>query len=245
MRRLVVLGDSLTWHGPQGPLPVADERLYPNRIAAHLREATGAPWEAVVVARAGWGMRELWHAITKDVHLQQQVLVGAAAVVLGAGSVDTLPVGVPRGLLAGLPYVRPTPLRRRLRRTVERHHAGLVRATGERLRYTPISVYRHGWRKSVEAIRLFSSGAPLVGILPTYHRGPYYAASLRHHPQVRRVTIALAAELQVPLVDLKALLDPHVDNLNPDGLHWPFEMHADVGSAFAATLVSQLDAAQH
>ena len=238
--RVVVIGDSLTFHGPAGPLPLADARLYPNVVAAKLAEALEEPVDLQVVARAGWGVREAWLALTKDVHLQQQLLVGADAVVFAIGSIDAVPVGIPRGLLAGLPYVRPVGLRRRIRRAVDEHHQRLVRLTGHRLRYTPPSVYRHGWRKSIEAVRLFTAGAPMVAVLPTVHRGAFYDASVRHHPQVRAITHALAAELQVPLVDLAALVQPYLASLNPDGMHWPFDAHADVGYALAMALLKQL-----
>lgn len=240
MRRLVVLGDSLAFHGPEGPVPLADERLYPNHLRRRLSEVTGDAWTCTVVARAGWGMREIWLALQRDVHLQQEVLVGADAVVMAAGSVDTLPVGVPRGLLATLPFVRPTPLRRRLRRWIDAVHPDLVRATNARLRYTPRSVYRHAWPKSVDAVRLFTRDAPLCAVLPAVHLGDYYAGSRRHHPEVRRVTAALAAERGVPLVDLATLGEPYLDRMNPDGLHWSWEQHEAVADAMADVLLDAL-----
>ena len=240
MHRLAVIADSLSFHGPQGPLPLSDSRLYPNRVAAALEAATGQSWDTQVVARAGWGVREVWLALQKDVHLQQQVLMGADAVVFGAGSADCLPVGLPRGLLAGLPFVRPTPLRRALRRRIDRVHPQLVRVTGGRLRYTPLDVYRHGWRKSIEAVRLFTSDAPLCAVLPALHRGPYYAGIERHQPEIYRATAELGAQLDVALVDLAQAGRPYLDRLNPDGLHWSFEQHAAVAAAMVEALLPQL-----
>lgn len=236
MRRLVVLGDSLAFHGPSGPLPLADARLYPNRCAIHLSQRTDEEWAAVVVARAGWCLRDVWLALRKDVHLQQQVLMGADAVVLAVGSSDPLPVGVPRGLLAGLPYVRPTRLRRALRRTVDRAHPGLVRLTGARLRYTPLPVYRHDWRKSADALALFAPHAARCAVLPGVHVGAYYGGANRHRDAYAAVTRELAAAAGLPLVDLAALTRPWLDRLNPDGLHWPFGLHAEVAAAMADAL---------
>lgn len=237
MRRLVVLGDSLTFHGPSGPLPLSDPRLYPNGVAMHLRERTGEEWAAAVVARAGWCLRDVWLALRKDVHLQQQVLLGADAVVLAVGSSDPLPVGLPRGLLAGLPYVRPTRLRRALRRDIDRAHPGLVRLTGARLRYTPLPVYRHDWRKSVEALALFAPDALRCAVLPGVHVGAYYGGSNRHRAVYATATSELAAEAGLELVDLAALTRPWLRELNPDGLHWPFGLHAAVAAAMAEALV--------
>ena len=240
MRRLAVIADSLSWHGPDGPLPLTDARLYPNRVAAGLAMALDQAWDVQVVARAGWGVREVWLALQKDVHLQQQVLVGADAVVFGAGSADCLPVGIPRGVLAGLPYVRPTSLRRNLRRRIERAHPHLVRLSGGRLRYTPASVYRHGWTKSIAAVRLFTQDAPLCAVLPALHRGPYYAGIERHQPEVYRATVEMGTALGVALVDLAEAGRPYLDRLNPDGLHWSFEQHEAVATAMVVALLPQL-----
>jgi hypothetical protein len=240
MRRLVVLGDSLTFHGPCGPLLLNDERLYPNRVAEHLAARTDTPWTAVTVARAGWCLRDIWLALRKDVHLQQQVLVGADAVVLAVGSSDPLPVGLPRGLLVTLPYVRPTRVRRALRRAIDRAHPGLVALTGARLRYTPLPVYEHAWRKSAAALRLFAPAAALCAVLPGVHVGPYYGGSNRHRDLYAARTQVLAREAGIGLVDLGALTRPWLGALNPDGLHWPFELHADVAAAMADVLAPQL-----
>jgi hypothetical protein len=240
MPRLVVLADSLCFHGPEGPLPLADPRLYPNLLADELAKETGRAWSVDVVAQAGWGVREAWLALQRDVHLQQQVLAGADAVVLGLGSSDTLSVGVPRPVMAALQFLRPTPLRRRLRRGIDRHHHRLVRATAGRLRYTPPSVYRHCWRKSVEALRLFAPGAALCAVEPAIHDSRYYGRVHPHHADGLAATRELAGALDVPLVDLPGILRAHLDDLNPDGIHWPFEVHEEVAAAMAKALLPGL-----
>jgi diglucosylglycerate octanoyltransferase len=121
MRRLVVLGDSLAFHGPAGPLPLSDPRLLPSATRARLEDSTGERWDMQFVGRAGWSTRELALAVQKDPHLQQQVLHHADAVVLALGGADYLPVGIPRALWLSLAYLRPTPVRRWLR-----HHLHLA-----------------------------------------------------------------------------------------------------------------------
>jgi diglucosylglycerate octanoyltransferase len=239
-RRLVVLGDSLAFHGPEGPVPLTEARLYPNQLGVRLAVGTGESWDVAVVARAGWCTRDLWLALQKDVHLQQQVLMGADAVVIGIGGADALTVGLPRSVMAVLPFVRPTPLRRWLRQQVDRAHPALIGLTAELLRFTPRSVYRHCWRKSVEAVRLFTRDAPLCALMPPLHAGPYYRHSLRHHHDTVADTGTLAADLNVPLVDVPALMGPWLDRLNPDGLHWPWELHAAVAEAMAEVLLVQV-----
>jgi diglucosylglycerate octanoyltransferase len=242
MPRLVVLADSLSFHGTNGPLPLADPRLYPNVLAERLVEATGERWDVAVVAQAGWGVREAWLALQRDVHLQQQVLLHADAVVFGVGSSDHLSLGVPRPVMAVLHFVRPTELRRRLRRGIDRHHHRLVRLTGARIRYTPPSVYRHAWRKSVEALRLFAPEAALCAVVPAIHDAPYYAHVHPHHAEGVAETRALAAALGVPLVDLPAILRPHLGAFNVDGVHWSDPVHVAVADAMAALLLPQLAA---
>jgi len=239
MARLVVLGDSLAFHGPHGPVPLAEPRLYPNRLVA----ALPGDWDAVVVARAGWSLREVWVALQKEVHLQQQVLMGAGAVVLGVGSIDPLPVGVPRPLQVSLPYLRPTRLRRRVRRALDRVHPRLVRLTGARLRYTPPSVHAHCLGKSIDAIRFFTGGAPLVAVLPGVHAGPYYAGRNPARDAYAARTAAIARDRGLPVVDLAALTEPWLHALNPDGLHWPWALHTAVAAALAAALHPQFGAA--
>jgi len=200
----------------------------------HLRQRTGDEWAAVVVARAGWCLRDVWLALRKDV--QQQVLLDADAVVLAVGSSDPLPVGVPRGLLSGLPYMRLTRMRRALRRGIDRAHPALVRLTGERLCYTPLSVYRHAWRKSTAALALFAPDAARCAVLPGVHVGAYYGGSNRHRAAYAATTRELAAEADLPLVDLAGLTRPWLDRLNPTACTGPSGVHADVAAAMADAL---------
>ena len=238
--RLVVLGDSLAFHGPEVPLPPAWPTFYPSLLRGHLEEATGRPWRVTVVAREGWGLRDIWLALQKDVHVQQDVLMGADAVVLGAGSFDWVPVGVPTPLRALLPYVRPTSLRRRLRVWLDLAHPRLVRATRGAMVRTPAEVYAHCWRKSVGALRLFAPDAALCAVLPSVHRSGYYGRVHPYHERGMTLTRALGAELDVPLVDLAAITSRHLGDMNPDGIHWGWAQHAEVAEAMAAVLVPRL-----
>lgn len=243
LRRLVVLGDSLSFHGPEGPVPLDDPRTYPNLLGRHLDDRTGRTWAVDVWARAGWGVRELWLGLQTDVHLQQQLLVHADAVVLGIGSADQLSVALPRPLRAALPYLRPTPLRRTLRRRIDRMHPTLTRLTRGWWRHTPPSVIRHAWGKSVDAIRLFAGDdVPLVAVLPAMHRTTYYGGVTRHHAEVHALVARLAVQRQVPVVDLAALTRDRLAELNPDGAHWSWGIHADVAAAMVAALAPALDA---
>lgn len=239
---MVVLSDSLSFHGPDGPVPLSDARTYPNVLGLQLDHLTGEAWAVDVWGRAGWGLRELWLALQKDVHLQQQLLVGADAVVLGIGSADQLSVAVPRWVVMALPYLRPKPLRREVRRRIDHLHPAATRLTGGRWRYTPPDVIAHCFGKSVDAIRLFAGAdVPLVAVLPADHRTTYYGGMRTHHEEVHALFGRLAAARDVPVVDLAALTRDRLDQLNRDGAHWSWPIHADVGAAMARRLADQLD----
>lgn len=244
MPRLVALADSFAFHGPRGPLMVDDPRVYPNVLCTLLGEHDASPWEVATVARSGWSVRDVRYALYKDVHLVQRVLAGADAIVFGIGSIDTLSVGVPRSLIALLPYVRPPAVRRHLRATINRNHAALVRASRGRLRFTPRSAYRESWQACIDALRWVAPSAALCAVLPAIHDAPHYAHLHPFHAQGVADTAALARAANVPTVDLPALLAPHRHALNPDGVHWPFAAHRDVAAAMAAALLPQLDQAR-
>jgi diglucosylglycerate octanoyltransferase len=117
-RHVLVFGDSLTFHGPAGPVPLADPRLFPNVLAAALQRS--ATWAAAdscrvradVVARLGWTARDAWWALTKDPVVATVLAPRASALVLAVGQMDQLPAAVPTYLRDGIAYLRPGGLRR-------------------------------------------------------------------------------------------------------------------------------------
>ena len=236
-----MLSDSLSFHGPEGPVPLSEPRTYPNVMGVQLDGVTGRPWAVDVWGRAGWGVRELWLALQKDVHLQQQLLMGADAVVIGMGSADQLSVAVPRWTMMALPYLRPKRLRREVRRRIDHLHPAATRLTRGAFRFTPPDVIAHCFTKSVDAIRLFAGDdVPLVAMLPAMHRTTYYGGMTTHHERVHRQFADLAESKGVAAVDLAALTRDRLGELNRDGAHWSWDIHADVGAALARALRAQM-----
>ena len=80
---LLVLADSLAFHGPDGPSP-RRPRLWPNVAAI----ALGGRVE--LVAGLGWTARHAWYALTHDPRVWA-AMPTVDAVVLGVGGMDTLP----------------------------------------------------------------------------------------------------------------------------------------------------------
>jgi hypothetical protein len=77
-------------------------------------------------------------------------------------------------------------------------------------------------------------------LLPPLHAGTYYRSSLRHHADAVADTRAAADEFGVPVVDMPALMRPYMDRMNPDGIHWSYEVHTAAADAAAALLLPQL-----
>ena len=107
--RVLVVGDSLTFHGPDQAHPPGDPRLWPNLLAADLGG------DVDVAAGVGWTAREAWWALTRDPKLWGEYLPRAQALVIAVGGMDALPAAIPTYLRQGISYIRPGWLRRRVR----------------------------------------------------------------------------------------------------------------------------------
>ncbi|KAA2266124.1 SGNH/GDSL hydrolase family protein [Solihabitans fulvus] len=223
--RLLVLADSLAFHGPAGPLPANDPRLWPNLAAAELGG------RAELAAGFGWTAREAWWALTGDPRVWAE-LADADVLVLAVGSMDTLPSPLPTYLRQGLRYLRPEGLRRAARRGYVAAQPWLARALGGRPVALPPRLTVHHLDESLRAVRALRPGLPVVGIVPSVHRAPAYAGVHTGHAEAVRAVRTWAAEADVPLLDLPTLVGPHLraGQGNPDGMHWGWSAHRKVAT---------------
>lgn len=231
-----MFGDSLSFHGPDGPYPADDERLWPNRAAA----ALGG--RAELFARAGWTARDAFWALTGDPGVWTQ-LPKADLLVLAVGSMDTLPSPLPTYLREGLRYLRPDPLRRWVRDRYVAAQPWLARALRGRPVALPPALTVEYLARILESIHALRPDLPVVGVLPPVHRASSYG-----FVHTGRVTGAAALRVWgeragVPLLDLAALTGDHVlgGRGNPDGIHWGWEAHELVGKALADEAGALLD----
>lgn len=67
-REILVLSDSLAFHGPGMGELTTEPRLWPNVLAAALT-AGGAASSATIFGRRGWTARDAWFAVTRDPYL--------------------------------------------------------------------------------------------------------------------------------------------------------------------------------
>ena len=230
--RILVFGDSLTFHGPSAPELATDGRLWPNVAAA----ALGA--QADVVARLGSLTRDGWWAMTRDAYVYSVLLPSADAVVLALGTMDHLPASVPSYLREGIAYLRPGRLRRGVRAAYLRAHPAAVRAWQGRIRMLPQRATDSYLTRSVHALRALFPGLPVIGVVPApFAACSNYPVTATHHPAVRAARDWGRRE-GVPLLDLDALAAPYFARQahNPDGLHWSWELHREVGESLAGVL---------
>ena len=222
---LLVLGDSLAFHGPRQAELSTDPGLFPNVAGAALG------WPVDTVGRLGWTAREGWFALTKDPYVYSVLLPRARAVLLALGSSDQLPASLPTWLKEGIAYVRPGWVRRPLRRAYHEAHPHVVRATGGRLRVLPQVATDHYLSRCVAGVRTFHPGVPVVGVVPPGWHAEYHGHVSSPHPAAVAAARAWGRREGVPLVDLDALVAPHLrsEAMNPDGMHWGWDLHREAG----------------
>lgn len=238
--RLVVLGDSTSFTGDHGPLLPTDPTIYPQVVRALLEEAMERPWEVTILARPGTDSREVWRWLTKDRHIQFDVLAKADAVVLGVSSFDHAPAGVPPVLEAIVPFLRPAALRRRARKALFQFHGAGTRLTGSRFGRVPMSEFERLYDGILFQLRSLTRGAPGVVLGPTGHNSAYYGWAHPRRAERERVQFEIAARHGFAAVACWPFAEAAIERLNPDGVHWPADVHAAIGAALAQRLLAQL-----
>jgi diglucosylglycerate octanoyltransferase len=231
---LLFFGDSLSFHGPDGPLPADDRRLWPNIAASVLGGQTD------LVAGFGWTARDAYWSLTGDPRVWT-LLPKADVLVLGVGSMDTLPSPLPTYLRQGLRYLRPDRLRRWARTRYLAAQPLLARAMRGRPVALPPALTVRYLDLILTSIRALRPELPAVAVLPPVHRAASYAGV--HHGRAP-ATAAIrewGRRTGVPLLDLAALVSDHVlgGHGNADGIHWGWDGHKLVGHALAE-MIDQL-----
>jgi diglucosylglycerate octanoyltransferase len=239
--RLVVLGDSTSFTDATGPQLPDHPTLYPNVAAARLRERLGRDVEVTVIARPGTTVREALRTVTKDRHVQFDVVASADALVVGVGSFDHAPGGVPPAVEVVVPYLRPAGVRRRARSALRAAYPRIVQVTGGRLARTPAGEFRRMYAQLLDQLRGLTWGrAAGVAVGPTSHRAAYYGHRHPRHGEREALQLRLAADHGFAPVASWPLVLPHAAALNPDGIHWPAAAHQAVGETVADALLPQL-----
>ncbi|MBK1786447.1 diglucosylglycerate octanoyltransferase [Prauserella cavernicola] len=229
--RLLVFGDSLSFHGPDGGYPSDEPRLWPN-VAA--RELGGS---AELVAGIGWTARDVWWSLTGDPRVWAD-LHRADVVVLAIGSMDSLPSPLPTYLRTGLRYLRPDGVRRVVRNAYLAAQPRLAVAFNGKPAVLPPRLTGQYLATSASALRVLRSSLPIVGWLPSVHRAPSYGYVHTARDETAEEIAAWGRRDDVPLLDLPAVVGQHVlgGQGNTDGMHWGWDGHEAVGKAMAALI---------
>ena len=177
-QHVLVIGDSLAYHGPDRPHVLTEPRLWPNVAAAEF----GAGTQIDLVARLGWTARDAWWAVTKDPYLWGAVLPRADALVISVGGMDQLPAAVPTYLRDGIPYVRPAALRRRVRDGYRIMSPPIISLTRGWLRQLPQNATDHYLGRITQVVRHFNPDIPVVLVAPGVHRSHAYPSDRHHEP---------------------------------------------------------------
>lgn len=233
-RHVLVVADSLAFHGPERAELLTEPRLYPNVMARLLDVRVD------VVARRGWTARDAWWALTKDPLVYSVFLPRASAVVLAVGGMDYLPAVLPTYLRQGIAYLRPPWLRRVVRAAYRATQPVGARLTGGRWRTLPQRLTDEYLSRCVHGIRTFHPATPVIGVLPPPHDAPFYGRVTAGHAPAVAAARAWGGREGVPMVDLPAIVAPHLrtGSLNPDGMHWSWPVHAQVGAALAEQIAA-------
>ena len=225
---LLVIADSLAFHGPERAERPSDARLYPQ-VAGRILNA-----EVDLVARQGWTARDGWWALTKDPIVWGEYLPRADHLLIGVGGMDQLPAPVPTWLRESIPYIRQGRVRRVARHAVRASTPPLVRAVGGPFRALPQAATDRYLSRMVQGVRMMRPDLPIALLGPAPWTGAYYP-STRTHPPALAAARRWAALEGVGYVDIEPLIAPRLGTCNPDGMHWSWEVHALVGEAVAGS----------
>lgn len=231
-----MVADSLSFHGPERGELTTHPGLFGNVAAAELGTTLD------LVARRGWTARDAWWALTRDPHVYSVLLPRAEAVVLAVGGMDYLPAVLPTYLREGIAYVRPPALRRAARSAYLAAQPAGARLTGGRWRSLPQRLTDHYLSLCAYGIRYYHPGVPVFGILPPPHQAPLYGGVTTGHGPAVAAARAWGQREDVPMVDVSAVVARHLPlgRSSPDGIHWSWDCHAEVGREVAAVVRSRL-----
>ncbi|MHB8511932.1 MAG: hypothetical protein ACYDCC_07080 [Actinomycetota bacterium] len=239
--RLCVIADSTAFTGPEGPLLPDEPALYPNVAARAIEDALGKRVAVSTLAHPGAGVRDSWYRVTKDRHVMFEVLMRSDAVVIGIGSFDHAPAGVPPVIESLIPYIPLTRMRSAARAVMRAAHPWGVHLTGGRFTRIAAHEYERLYDGVLYQVRSLTWGAPTVALGPTSHRSPYYGHVHPQHAARSALQRRVCDSHNISVVETWPLVEPHIEKLNSDGIHWPLEAHESIGSAIASSLIDQFE----
>jgi hypothetical protein len=230
--QILVLTDSLAFHGPGLGELTTEPRLWPNVLAAEL----GA--QATIYGRRGWTARDAWFALTKDPYVYSVLLPRADAVILAVGGMDYLPAVLPSHLREGIRLLRPPAVRRLATRSLRAAQPIGARLLRGRWRSLSQASTDHYLTRCVDGIRHFHPSTPVFGTVPPPHDAPGYGRVTAGHAGAVAAALGWGRRHQVPMLRFDEWVAPFIGaaDMNVDGLHWGWRCHDAVGRRAASVL---------
>lgn len=229
---VLVLTDSLAFHGPGWGELSTEPRLWPNVMA------TALDADVTIYGRRGWTARDAWFALTRDPYVYSVLLPAADTVILAVGGMDYLPAVLPAHLREGIRLLRPDPLRRAVTGVFRRLQPVGARILHGRWRNLPQALTDHYLTRCVEGIRYFHPDIRIVGITPPPHAAASYGRVTAGHAPAIAAAQRWAAGQRIELLPLHDWVRPFIGtaDMNPDGIHWSWACHHEIGTKTAAAL---------
>jgi hypothetical protein len=237
VRQVLVLSDSLSFHGPADGELTTEPRLWPNVMARLLTEQ-GEPTEATIYGRRGWTARDAWWAITRDPHVFSVLLPRADDVIFAVGGMDYLPTILPIHLREGVRLLRPEPVRKVATGFFRRAQPRGSKLFGGRWRTLPQALTDDFLTKCAGGVRYFHPDVNLFGVVPPSHVADAYGRVTSGHAGAIRSALAWGEKNDVQMLRVDEWTAPFIGSpgMNPDGIHWGWDCHRTVGEHAAKVL---------
>jgi hypothetical protein len=239
-RQILVLSDSLAFHGPGLGELSTEARLWPHVMASALTRRTGLPATSVVYGRRGWLSRDAWFALTRDPHVFSVLLPAADTVVLAVGGMDYLPSVLPAHLREGIRLLRPPAVRRQATSALGWLQPRAARWSGGRIRTLSQASTDHYLGRCVQGIRHFHPSTRVLVAVPPPHTAASYGRVATAHPAAVRACLEWAERHDVEALRFDRWVADHLGTagMNVDGIHWGWDCHRRVGEESAAVLAA-------
>jgi hypothetical protein len=236
---ILLLTDSLAFHGPGMGELTTEPRLWPNVLAATLTDQ-GLDSQATIFGRRGWTARDAWFALTRDPYVYSVLLPRADTVIVAVGGMDYLPSILPTHLREGLRLLRPKPLRTAATGLFRRAQPIGSKLTQGRWRTLPQSLTDHYLTRCVNGIRHFHPDTQVLAVVPPPHDAASYGHVRAGHPAAVRAALAWGRAVDVQLLRLDEWVAPFVGTpgMNVAGMHWGWDCHRAVGEQAAAVMLA-------